>query len=330
MTAWSRAPERGAAWLVHLMLWLLRHARPFARFVVLPGITAWFFAFSAPARAASREFLRAALGRPATTLDVLRHIHSFANAILDRATMLTAGPGAINLDVTGLAHVEAAIAAGRGCLLFGAHLGSFAVLRQLAEQCPVPVKVLMWQANAGAYTRAMQVLDPAAAADVIPIGGVQSMLRVQEAIDAGAIVGVLADRAPEGARRIDVPFFDRPAPFPIGPFVLAASLGAPVLLFHGARVGPGRYRVGFTPFADRIALRRGARDADLRAVIARYAAWLEGTCRSYPFNWFNFFPFWERAEHAPTQARPLVAAERPGGRAVLGANAATGLGPAAG
>ena len=333
MTAWCRAPERGAAWLVRLMLWLMRHAGWFARGIVLPGITAWFYAFSAPARAASREFLRAALGRPATARDVLRHIHSFANAILDRATLLTEGPDAIALDVSGLAHVEAAIAGGRGCLLLGAHLGSFAVLRQLAARCPVPVKALMWQSNAGAYSQAMGALDPSAANDVIPIGDVQSMLRVQEAVAAGAIVGVLADRAPQGARRLSVPFFGRPAAFPVGPFVLAASLGVPVLLFHGARTGRGRYQVGFAPFTERVVLRRATREADLHGVISRYAAWLEAMCQAYPFSWFNFFPFWEPVDHAATQARPAQAADRPAdrpaGRAVLGAPASQ-LGPAAG
>ena len=326
MTGWSRTPERGAAWLVHLMLWLMRHVGWFAQWIVLPGITAWFFATSAAARAASRDYLRAALGRPVRWPDVLRHIHVFASTILDRALLLTDNGGGITLDVSGLHHVEEAVAGGRGCVLLGAHLGSFAVLRGLADRCPVPVKMLMYRANAGAYSTLMERMDPATARNVIPIGDVQSMLRVHEAVDAGAIVGILADRVPDGGREVSAPFFGRAANFPAGPFILAASLGVPVLVFQGVRTGHRRYQVVFAPFAERVALPRGARQAALLDVVSRYARWLEQSCRAHPFNWFNFFAFWERAEHVPTQARPLVAAARPAGRTVLGTKLDTAAG----
>ncbi len=318
MTAWSSAPERGAAWLVRLMVWLLRHVNWFATGMVLPGISAWFFLFSPAARAASREYLGAALGRPARTRDVLRHIHVFACAILDRTLLLIGRTDAVSLSVTGLEHVEAAVQAGGGCILLGAHLGSFAVLRGLAERCPVPVRMLMYNRNAGAFTRTMEALDPALAQDVIAIGEVGSMLRAHDAVAAGAIVGILADRLPAGGKQVSVPFFGRPAAFPTGPFVLAASLGAPVLLFSGVRTGPRRYAVTFLPFADRITLRRATRQADLQDVVQRYAGWLEGACRAHPFNWFNFYRFWERPPHAPLQTRPMADAARPVGRAVLG------------
>ena len=300
------------------MLWLLRHAGWFARAAVLPGITAWFFATSAAARAASRDYLSTVLGRPAGAFAVLRHIHSFATTILDRALLLAKTGDDITLDVSGLEVMEAAIAGGRGCVLLGAHLGSFAVLRGLAERCPVPVKMLMFRANAGAFSTAMERLDPAAAGNVIPIGDMHSMLRVHEAVAAGAVVGILADRVPAGGRTVTAAFFGRPARFPTGPFILAASLDVPVLVFHGVRTGHRRYHVAFAPFADRIALPRASRQAALAAVVARYAAWLERSCRAYPYNWFNFFPFWERAAHVPPHTRPLVAAARLPARPVLG------------
>ncbi len=304
MTAWNKAPERGAGWLVTLMMWLLRHVAWFASGVVLPGISVWFFLSSPKARAASRDFLGTALGRPARARDVLRHIHVFACAILDRTLMLIGPPSTVSLEVNGLDLIEATVADGRGCVLLGAHLGSFAVLRQLAERAPVPVRMLMHRDNAGAFTRAMEALDPALRRDVIQVGDVRSMLRAHEAVASGAIVGVLADRAPAGARQITVPFFGRPAGFPAGPFVLTASLGAPVLLFSAVRIGHRRYAVTFERFADKVILRRATRQADLLAAVTRYAAWLETACRAHPFNWFNFYPFWERAPHAPTQARP--------------------------
>jgi predicted LPLAT superfamily acyltransferase len=319
------------------MLWLIRHMGWFATSIVLPGISLWFFVRSAASRAASREYLGLALRRPATAWDVLRHIHVFARSILDRVLLLTPEAGRYRVDVSGLAHVEAVAASGRGGILLGSHLGSFAVMRGMAAQCPVPVKMLMYRGNAGPFTRALDQLDPAFAADIIPIGEMHAMLRVQEAVAGGALVGLLADRAPGRTRRVVAPFFGRPAAFPIGPFVLAASLGVPVLTVRGVRTGRRRYAVAFSPFADPLTLGAESRNADLSTWITRYAQWLEAGCRAHPFNWFNFYPFWESAADeatkagrmgAPRRADPVRLAAQPGtshpaertadGRATLG------------
>ena len=306
MTDWSTQPERGNATLVRLMVWIVRRLGWLAVRLLLP-ITAWFYLFSREARLASRSYLSRVLDRPVGPGDVFRHMFTFASVILDSVYLLSGRTDLFTIDVTGLEHLNAVIESGRGCLLLGGHLGSFDVLRRVAEKAPVPVKALMFRANAGALTCLLERLDPALAACIIEIGDIHAMLRVHEAVAGGAVVGILADRCPRGSRSIPAPFFGEPAAFPMGPFVLAGSLGVPVLTFHGVRTGPRRYDIRFAPFAEQVVLRRATRQADLVAYVARYAAWLETGCRAYPFNWFNFYPFWERAEHAPTQARPATA-----------------------
>ncbi len=321
--SWSDTTERGGALPLQVMLWLVRHANRFATRVVLPGVTAWYYASSPTARAASRQFLAAALGRPVRGRDVLHHLHVFAQAIVDRVLLLTGLDRRITVAVDGMAEIQAVVAAGSGCLLLGGHLGSFEVLGRLAQDSPVAVKALMYQDNAGALTRMLARLPSQAATAVMPVGDVQSMVRMHEAVSAGAILGILADRAPAGARTVTAPFFGRPAAFPAGPFVLAASLGVPVLTFYAVRTGRHRYQIRIERFADRVELARATREADLAAVVSRYAAWLERGCRAYPFNWFNFYPFWEDATHDPTQAarrRAVRGAARSGGTAGAGAS----------
>jgi predicted LPLAT superfamily acyltransferase len=316
-TDWAEQPERGGRVVVNALLWLVLGLGPRASGRLVAPLSLWFLATSGAARAASRDYLSRILGRPARLRDVLRHFHCFGAAILDRVFLLASRTAGFSITTEGLELVASIVARRRGCVLLGAHLGSFEVLRSLAAQAPAPVWALMYRGNAGALTDTLEQLNPGLRQSVIEIGDTAGMLRVSECIARGEIVGILADRIPSmgkpghrlDKRQIAVPFLGGKALFPAGPFVLAAVLGAPVVLFHGVRTGPQRYAVRFETFAERVVLRRAARNEDLREVVGRYAAALERACRDHPFNWFNFFPFWEHGDDAARDPQPVDAPE---------------------
>ena len=55
-----------------------------------------------------------------------------------------------------------------------------------------------------------------------------------------------------------------------------------------------RYRVRFEALADDLLGPRSGRKARLEAVMRRYASLLEAEMRAHPYDWFNFFDFWEQ------------------------------------
>lgn len=296
---WAAQGEGGSLRLVRLLLRLILLLGPrLSAMLLLPPATVWYLATSAQARAASRDFLGRALGRPVGFAETAHHIHAFASATLDRVFFLARRTGGFDIRVEGLDHVEGILERGSGCIMLGAHLGSFEALRSLGRHAPVAVYPVMYRRNAGALTAVLDTLAPDLSANIIEIGETGSMLRAREALERGAIVGLLADRSPHDERTLVVPFLGSPAPFPVGPFILAAALGAPVVLFFGLRTGVRRYTICFEPFRTKVVLRRAAREADIAAVISDFAGRVEARCRAYPYNWFNFFPFWETGRNA--------------------------------
>ncbi len=312
---WSRRRELGGPRLVRLIVWLTLRVGWRVGQVLLYPITAYFFVRLQEARACSRAYLRRALGREATTADVWRHFFTFGSVILDRICFLANQTRRFRIRVAGHQHLTEALAAGQGCLLLGSHLGSFEVLRAFGRESPVPVKALMYRGHAGALSAVMEALDPAMRQEVIEIGAPNSMLRVRECIDRGEIIGILADRAPDfglpGRGRFTVaPFLGAPARFPTGPLALAAALGVPILLFFGIRRGTRDYQIVIEPFAPARTLPRGGREDALRLLVARFAARLETECRAHPFNWFNFYDFWEQGDVAPQGDPARTAVDR--------------------
>ena len=291
---WMNREERSNTAVLKLMAWLsLAFGRTASR-ALLHAIAAYFTLFSPRARRASRVYLERALGRPARLADCYRHVLAFASTVHDRVYLLRDRFDLFDIEVVGAECVHEALAKQPGALLMGAHVGSFEVLRALGRsRAGLNVAMLMYEENARKINAALASVNPALVADIIPLGRMDSMLKARDKLDAGYLVGMLADRGLGDHASFECDFLGRPARFPLGPFRMAAMLRRPVFLMLGLYLGGNRYRVHFEPLADFTGVVRGARDAEIRATLERYAGRLAHHCRHAPYNWFNFFDFWQ-------------------------------------
>ncbi|MGH8725931.1 MAG: acyl-CoA synthetase [Burkholderiales bacterium] len=271
---------------------LLGVGHAFGRLLLYPTC-AYFLASSRRARAASRDYLGRVLGRPARLMDVARHYLTFARTLHDRVYFLAGRTSEYHIEQHGLEIIENILSRGKGCVLLGAHIGSFEVLRVIGSvERKLPVNVLLYPDNASNAETVAAELCPELKSRVIPLGRPETLLRVRECLERGEIVGMLGDRSLKSDKTVRCDFLGDAASFPQGPLLLAAILGAPVVLFFGLYQGGKRYAIHFEPFAEELAIGRQDRGAELQPWIARYAERLEHYCRLAPYNWFNFYDFW--------------------------------------
>lgn len=320
---WQRRPEGGGRFAIWLIRGIARcGGRAVSRALLYP-ITLYFLLVRGPERRASRAFLGRVFGRPARLFEVARHIHCFASTILDRVFLLMGQLHRFDIRVHGLTELHAELDQGAGMLLFGSHHGSFESLRVLSLERPdVQLRVVMDRHQNAAITQMLEALSPEIARTVIDAqqDGVAITLAINEATRAGAIVGLLVDRAKGGETMHAVPFLGAPARFPDAPFLIAAALRVPVVLSFGLYRGGRRYDLHFEPFAIEHDMPRAQRRAALTRMQARYAERLEHYVRLAPYNWFNFYDFWS-ADARPSSAPPAAAAADPGGVGDRGAAA---------
>jgi predicted LPLAT superfamily acyltransferase len=317
--AWIERPEGGTTFGYKLISGFAKSCGRTAARLALYPITLYFLIRRGPERRASRDYLRRVLGRRTTLWDVAQHIFCFAAVTLDRVFLLSERFKRFDIQVFGLEEVRKASSQQRGVLIFGSHLGSFEALRALAHSRPdVIVRPVIDIEQNPALSKILASFNPALASTIINArqDGTTTALAIKEALDDKALVTLLVDRARPGNRITVADFLGLPAPFPTGPWQLAAALQVPVLLCFGLYRGGNRYELYFEPFADPLRIERANRSAGIEAAARRFAERLTHYTRSAPYNWFNFYDFWQLHEpHDSDRADAGAGTGRPRRRA---------------
>lgn len=293
---WREQREGGG----HFALWLIcqigiHGGRRFARLFLYP-ITGYFFLRRREARMASRAFLARVFGRAPTTSEVLRHVYWRSATILDRIFFLTRGLRDFALETVGVDQLSACLARGQGMLLVGSHFGSFEVLRAVASAHDVPLHIVLDTQQLPAQSALFAKMAPDLARHIIDGSGdpTSTVLALGEAIAQGHVVALLADRGRPDETMLTAPLLGSPAYFPCGPWMLAMTLNVPVFLSFGTYHGGNRYTLAFEHFSDPVSVPRRDRRAVLRAMLTVYAERLEHHVKAAPYNWFNFYDFWDQ------------------------------------
>jgi lauroyl/myristoyl acyltransferase len=125
------------------------------------------------------------------------------------------------------------------------------------------------------------------------------------ALRRGEVVALQGDRAIGTRGDVSIPFFGRPAPFPLGPFLLAGAAGVPIVPAFCVLDRGYRYTVRLAP---PITVGRGDEEGAARA----WVSLLERIVREHPTQWFNFFDVWRPfGEPSPSTAGGNAAPESP-------------------
>jgi len=291
---WTRAPERGSAWLLALIVGIARRVpRSVARALLYP-IVLYFVLFSPRQARASRQFLARVLPHEPHWSDVFRHYYTFAGMLLDRVYWLSPTVPDIPVHVHGAETVAQLLdSSDRGLIVVGSHLGSFEALRGAgAAVTGRRVRPLMYVANARKVQRVLDAINPELTRQIIRAGRADTMLQIHAALAAGDIVGILADRSPFEERSVVAPFLGTPAAFPLGAYRLAALADVPVV-FSCAVIDGNGYSMFFHDLSRPAGRSRAERAEWISGSAQRFAALLEQYARAWPSSWFNFYDFWQ-------------------------------------
>ena len=247
-----------------LAVWRLLGRRAFS-LLLWPVVGVYWLSAAAPRRA-SRQWLarvrqQLVLRRQAIPpyLNSYRHFLRFGHAMLDKVAGWR-GELKLGRDIVFAPGAEEALnsASTQGKLLLASHLGDVEACRALAQrQGGKVVNALVFSENAQRFKQVMEEMAPQAGINLLPVNGIgpETAMLLKDKLDRGEWVAIVGDRIAVNPQRGGdwrvswSSFMGQPAPFPQGPFILAALLRCPVLLIFALQ-REGKLHIHCEAFAD--------------------------------------------------------------------------------
>jgi lauroyl/myristoyl acyltransferase len=191
--------------------------------------------------------------------------------------------------VHGLERLEAVLGSGSGFVAATAHLGNWELAGRLLSPFGKTVHVLTAPEQQAAIQRLLREQNNPPSLRFVSNDGAGVFVNLLMALRRGEVVAVQIDRGTGHRSDLLIDFFDAPARFPSGPFILASAASVPVMPFFCLMRPDRLYDIHI---GEAIAVARGGEAAALRHMIRV----LEHYVAKAPDQWFNFYDVW----HLPT------------------------------
>jgi KDO2-lipid IV(A) lauroyltransferase len=188
-------------------------------------------------------------------------------------------------DVYGMQHLRHVLASSRGFIAATAHMGNWELASRLLLSFGRPLYVLMAPEEHVAVQRLLREGNTPDGLHLVTHADGGSFIELLRALRRGAIVAIQTDRATGHHSDIATPFFNLPALFPGGPFMLAAAARSDVLPCFCLLRPDDRYHIFVEP---PITVSRGHEDNAMFKMVQ----YLEHYISMAPDQWFNFYDFW--------------------------------------
>ena len=295
MKSWYRHQfhnESALSIVFFTMRWLPRFAQP-----PVAAVTAlnFFLLLKRERRAVARN-LRQVSGRRGLGLHwkVYLVFYSFCDLIVSYTCVPQASHEQLRSMLSNGEHgadvIDRCLEAGRGLIMWTAHLGNPEFASRLLEMHGRPVNVARVVEDKPAEKMLRNRMSNERLRIVDLRSGARATIELLQALHRNEIVAIQGDRVYHPRHSAEVMFFAAPAEFPLGPFLLSEVSGAPVLPGFVVRHSWLRYRVLLgEPI---LPASSGNRNEDQRTGLRQAVRFLEAQLTDYYDQWVNFFDFW--------------------------------------
>jgi len=272
-------------------------------------VVAYYLLFRPSLRGRTKYYLRRRFpGHVGFTAfaDSFRLSLSFAQALVDRATVGIIGPKSMDVRFASVQEIQNLLNEGNGVILMNAHVGSWQTAMSSIERLQTPVHLLIKREQGDVDRHYHEHQDGRCPYRIIdPSGFLGGATEIVQVLQRHEIVSVMGDRVfGDDRNTLAVPFLGEAATFPVGAYRIASITGAPVAVLFSHKSGPDEYSLDVNRVI-RVPPMKNRRLEILRPYVSQFVQSLETYVRDHPYQFYNFHDMWKNSnDQQPNLTQP--------------------------
>lgn len=295
MAAWD-GKSKGSKSGYSFFVFILRTFGVLPTYIVLYPAAFYFFVQPNQAWKSIYSFLRTKVGLSPwkAFIGVYRNFYIFGQTLVDRVIVM-AGYGQFTFTFDGEENLVRMAEEGHGGLLVSAHLGNWEIAGHLLYRIKAKINIVMFE---GEHEKVKEYMDRVKGEKNVNIISIKEDLShlyaINDAFERKELVCIHGDRFLPGTRTVEVSFLGEGACFPCGPLLMAAKYNVPVSFVFAMKEHASHYYFSatkgtvYTYDRDRI-----KQTEQLQHTLLTFVQLIEKNIRKYPYQWFNYYNFWQ-------------------------------------
>ena len=221
-----------------------------------------------------------------------QNYYLFGQTIIDKVVVMSGMPNPFTYEFGGEQNLVQMAEGGQGGLLISAHIGNYEIAGHFLKRLQTPVNLVMYDGEQEQIKAYLEKVAGKRNMKLILIkNDISHIYEINEALKNNELVCMHADRFIEGNKTVTRSLLGHPAPFPLGPFVLATTFKVPVSFVFAFKENSKHYHLYSSPLKT---YDTGNKSEQANAMLSDYVNAMHEKINQYPLQWYNYYDFWQK------------------------------------
>ncbi len=288
MAKW-KGQSRGTVLGLRIYVFIIRNLGLYPAYFVLWFVVLYFIFFSFTSTRSTFYLFRRRLGHSffRSCTDVFLSYFTFGRIQIDRLAIGAGMEERFSFHFDGVENIKELLKENQGGILLTAHIGNFNLAKHFFtdKKYPVNINLVMSDLEHRQIKNYVNsVTGKSHVKTIVLKDDLSHIFRMHKALDNNELLVFAADRYLENSKTYTQEFMGKPVQFPQGPFKLAIRNNIPVLFVHIMRERKFHYHF--------YARRYENSEKSARNLLKSYLENLESLVRKYPYQWYNYYDYW--------------------------------------
>lgn len=288
MAQWD-GKSRGAVLGYKIFIFLIRYLGVGSAYVLLYFVAFYFLLFSYQGTKASFYYFHKRLGfsKLKSIGKVYKSYFVFGQTIIDKVTISSGIKNKFTFEHDGGEAILQLLKEKKGGILISAHVGNFEIADYFFNEMENSsfINLVTTDREHKAIKEYLESISLKNNLKYIIVNeDLSHIFEINNALSNNELVCFTGDRYFEGNKVLTERFLGKEAKFPAGTFLLGSRLNVPVLFVYVMKETSKHYHL-YTRKAK-------FKKRDAQDLLKSYTQSVEWILKKYPYQWFNYFDFW--------------------------------------